>query len=412
MAHSELRQDWRLLSSAGTGIIFSVIVLPYYTIGALVVPVTEAFGWSRAEFQAAILFSAGLGALTSPLIGYLSNRYGPRRVALPSMVGLSLGFFIASTIEGELWLLYSAYACMAILGAGTIPVTWTQAITDTFNRQRGLALGLALTGTGICGVLMPQFATYMVAEHGWRAAYIGIGLAPLLIGVPVVFWGFRPRKGAVPTPTEDTPPLSTQEAPQDGMTLREAAATSKFWVLLASIFVVYMAASGIGPNLYPAITDAGMSLSQAATAQSLFGAAVVAGRLMIGYAVDRLWAPGVGAVTMILPVIGCVLLVEPSSFLPTAIAAILIGLAAGAELDLMSYLASRYFGQKHYAQIYSILYMALAICSGGAPLIFASIYDSTASYAVSFSIAAGLFALGGLVMLLLGRYPPEYAVKD
>ena len=120
---SELRQNWRLLASAGTGITFSVIVLPYYTIGALVVPITEEFGWTRAEFQTAILFSAGLGALTAPLVGYLSNRFGPRRIALPAIVGLSSGFLIASTLQGDLWLLYSAYACMAILGAGTIPVT-------------------------------------------------------------------------------------------------------------------------------------------------------------------------------------------------------------------------------------------------------------------------------------------------
>ena len=396
---SELRQNWRLLASAGTGITFSVIVLPYYTIGALVVPITEEFGWTRAEFQTAILFSAGLGALTAPLVGYLSNRFGPRRIALPAIVGLSSGFLIASTLQGDLWLLYSAYACMAILGAGTIPVTWTQAITATFNRQRGIALGLALSGTGICGVLMPQFTTYLVTEYSWRVAYIGIGLTPLLIGLPIVYWGFRSSPSVI---TEVQPIAET------GMTLKEAARSYKFWVLLASIFVVYMAASGIGPNLYPAITDAGMSVNQAATAQSLFGAAIVAGRLLVGFAVDRYWAPGVGGVTMLLPVVGCALLIEPTTFLPTAIAAILIGLAAGAELDLMSYLASRYFGQKHYAQIYSILYMGLAICSGGAPLIFAGIYDATASYAVSFTIAMGLFALGAVVMLFMGNYPKAY----
>ena len=76
----------------------------------------------------------------------------------------------------------------------------------------------------------------------------------------------------------------------------------------------------------------------------------------------------------------------------------------------MSYMASRYFGPKHYAQIYSILYMGLAICSGSGPLIFASIYDNTASYAISFTIALGLFAAGGVAMLFLGKYPPEYAV--
>lgn len=396
---NELTTHWRLLSSAGIGVIFSVIVLPYYTIGALVVPVTEAFGWTRAEFQTAILFSASLGALTAPAVGWLSNRYGARRIALPGLVGLGSGFLLAATVDGELWLLYFAYACMAILGAGTIPVTWTHAITATFERRRGLALGIALSGTGVCGVVMPQYTTWLVETWGWRVAYVGIGLTPLLIGLPVVWWGFRPHTQAAPV-EEDVPVV-----PLQGLSLRQAAGGYRFWVLLGSIFVVYMAASGIGPNLYPAITDAGLSTQDAATVQSLFGAAVVAGRLMVGYLVDRFWAPGVAAVTLALPVLGCYLLIDPSAFAFAASASILIGLAAGAELDLMSFLTARYFGQRYYAQIYSVMYMALAICSGTAPIFFATIYDQTSSYAVSFTVAMGLFALGAAMMPLLGRYP-------
>ena len=79
----EIAQRWPLILASCIGIISSSFVLPIYTIGALVVPVTQEFGWSRAEFQAAILFSSGLGALTSPFVGWLNDRFGPRRVALP-----------------------------------------------------------------------------------------------------------------------------------------------------------------------------------------------------------------------------------------------------------------------------------------------------------------------------------------
>ncbi|MEQ8860788.1 MAG: MFS transporter [Pseudomonadales bacterium] len=138
----------------------------------------------------------------------------------------------------------------AILGAGTIPVTWTKAITEAFDRQRGLALGLALSGTGLCGVLMPQYTTYLVETWGWRTAYVGIGLAPLLIGLPVAWWGFRSvqeQSGPAAVPLDH---LAV------GMTLREAAGSRAFWVVLLSIFVVYMAASGIGPNLCRSPTPA------------------------------------------------------------------------------------------------------------------------------------------------------------
>ena len=153
-APSEVLGNWRLVASACTGIMFSSIVLPYYSIGALVVPVTQEFGWERAEFQMAILFSSGLGALTAPVVGWFIDRYGARRVALPSIVGLSAGFVLATFMDGQLWILYLAYGAMAILGAGTIPVTWTRAITTNFFRQRGLALGITLSGTGLCAILV------------------------------------------------------------------------------------------------------------------------------------------------------------------------------------------------------------------------------------------------------------------
>ncbi len=398
---SEIRSGWTLIVAACTGVALSSIVLPYHSIGALVVPVTNEFGWTRAEFQAAILFSSGLGAVTAPVVGWLCDRFGARRVALPGLAGLSVGFAMAAMMDGALWMLYAAYGTMALLGAGTIPVTWTREITLNFHRQRGLALGLALTGTGLCGVLVPQYATWLVENYGWRVAYGGIALLPLLLAGPVVFLWFRPRP-------EDAAKLSGEaQAPVTGMTLREAARGYRFWVLLGSILLVYMAVSGIGPNLYPAVTDAGMSTSDAATVASIFGGAIVVGRVVVGFLVDRFWAPGVASVSMLLPVLGCGLLIEPSGFASAALAALLIGLAAGAELDLMSFLAARYFGLKHYAQIYSVLYMALAVCSGTAPLMFAALFDRTASYAVSFTIALVLFALGGAVVLALGRYPPE-----
>lgn len=394
----ELRRGWLLIVSSCAGVICSSIVLPYYSIGALVVPVTSEFGWTRAEFQVAILFSSGLGALTAPVIGWLSDRYGARHLALPGLVGLSAGFLIAATMNGELWMLYLAYGSMALLGAGTIPVTWTRAITTNFFERRGLALGLTLTGTGICAMLVPHYAVYLVDEFGWRTAYVGLALLPLLFAGPLVFFGFRPRE------TLDATSESARRADW-GMTLGEAVRTYKFWVLMLSILAVYMGFSGISPNLIPALTDEGMSSSDAATVMSVYGGSIMFGRVAVGYLVDRLWAPGVAMVAMLLPVAGCLIFLDPVSLAWAGFAAFLIGFAAGAELDLMSFLAARYFGLRHYAKIYSILYATLAVCSGTAPMLFARVYDLTLSYDFGFYVAAGLFMFGSLVVLTLGRYP-------
>jgi predicted MFS family arabinose efflux permease len=196
-----------------------------------------------------------------------------------------------------------------------------------------------------------------------------------------------------------------------GLTLADAARGHRFWILLLSILCAYMGFSGIGTNLYPSMIDRGMDEDQASTVQSAFGIAIIVGRVVVGGLVDRFWAPGVAAVALALPVGGALLFTTDPGFALAICGALLIGFAAGAELDLMSFLAARYFGLAHYAKIYSILYAALAVCSGTAPMLFARVHDSTGSYDLGFTAAAVLFALAVGLVLTLGRYP-EHEEQD
>ncbi len=394
----EFRRHWRLLLAAMAGVICSSVVLPFYTIGTLLKPVTTEFGWSRAEFQSAILFSATLGAMAGPVVGWLIDRYGSRRIALPGLAGLSLGFFLAASMDGSLWVFYSAYACMALLGAGTTPITWTRAVGAAFSRRRGLALGIALSGTGICAMAAPLFTVWLLEQHGWRGAYVGLGLLPLLLAAPLVLWGFRdePAPGA---------PADAAGAGATGLSVREALRGYRFWVLLGSVFFAYLAVSGIGPNIIPALTDQGLSPTQAALLQGVYGASIIGARILVGALVDRFWAPGVACLSLLLPVVGCLILSDPAPLWAQGVAMALIGFAAGAELDLMSFLAARYFGMRHYGAIYALLYAALAVCSGTAPALFALVQDRSGSYDAAFAGAAVLFALSAFLVLALGRYP-------
>ena len=399
---SEIRAGWFLILSACAGVACCSITLPYYSIGMLMGPMTTHFGWSRAEFQGALLLSSGLGALTAPVVGWLCDRYGPRKVALPGLVGLTLAFFAASHMNGELWMLYASYAAIALLGAGTVPVTWTRSIALSFDARRGLALGLTLTGTGIAAVLLPHYTVWAIERFGWRGAYVAVGLLPVLLAGPLVYWGFHTR----------TPNAATAAGYEDryGLTLTQVLRRRRFWILLCSVLMAYLGISGIGANLFASLTDRGVSKSQAATIQGIMGAAIIIGRIGVGHLVDRYWAPGVAAVALSLPMLGSVLLYNNPPFWTTVLAVILIGLAAGAELDLMSFLAARYFGVLHYSKIYSLLYSALALCGGSAPMLFAHLYDLNGSYAQSFLMGGAFFLIAALLMLLLGPYPSALAL--
>lgn len=400
---NEIRRGWLLILASGIGLACSPIVLPYYTIGALTGPLTQEFGWTRADVQLAILFSSGFGALTAPLIGMLSDRYGPRALVLPGLVGLGIGFFIAASTSAHLWMFYFSYGFMALFGAGATPITWTRAIASSFDKHRGLALGLTLTGTGICAMFTPSLATWMVENFGWRGAYVGLGLLPFFLAGPLVLLFFKPKRVARVTESGGTEVW--------GLTLKEAAGSYKFWVLCLSIFSVYMAVSGISPNMIPSLTDKGLAPALAAKISGLLGFAIILGRLVVGALVDKFWAPGVAVVSLALPVVGCLILSGNPDLLTIYGAVLLIGFAAGAELDLMAFLVARYFGLRHYSKIYSILYALLAVGSGTAPMLFATVYDRTKSYEVSYLAAAALFAIGGLSVLALGRYPIQTRPK-
>ena len=397
----ELTQRWPLVMATCIGITSSAFVLPYYTIGALTVPVTEALGWSRTEFQAAILFSSGIGALLSPAVGWLADRYGSRQVALPSMLGLGVAFLLAAFMQGQLWMLFAAYGAMAFLGAGTIPVTWTRAIATSFRKRRGLALGLSLMGTGISAAIAPHYTVWLTDSFGWRGAYIGLSLVPFLLAWPILFFFFKPLEARDDTEIDAAPA-------EKGLTFSEALHSYRFWVLLVAILVSYMGFSGIGPNLLPSMTDDGMTRESAATLQSVYGISILFGRVIVGYIIDRIWAPAVASVCLVISAVGAFLLVGEQSFWVAALAIFALGFAAGAELDLLSFLTARYFGLAHYAKIYAVFYMALAVCSGTAPMLFAAVFDLTSSYDWSYAIAAILFVAGSGIIVSLGKYPREF----
>ncbi|WP_245739287.1 MFS transporter [Sphingomonas rubra] len=402
MPHSsEFSRNGRLLLACVAGIAFGSVGIAVYSIGAFVDPLGRAFGWSRTDVQTALLFSSGLGGLAAPVVGHLVERFGARPMAMIGLVGVALGFVLAASNGGQLWLFYLAYTVIAILGGGSGPISWTYAIAGRFDKHRGAALAIALSGTGLVAIIAPPYIVWLTQEFGWRVGFLGVAALPLFVALPLAFLYFRPpdrttlseASGGAPTPP--------------GLTTRQAIASYRFWVLLLSILAMYLGIAGIIPNLIPALADKGIPARSAAFATSAFGVSVIVGRLLVGSLVDRFWAPGVAAVILTPAAAGCLLLTGQPTIGVAIGAAVLIGLAAGAELDLLAFLTARYFGLRGYAKTYGLLYAGVALAGGTGPMAFAYIHQVAGSFDVSFAISAALFLLGGPAALTLGRYPRE-----
>lgn len=396
----ELTQRWPIVVACHFGIATGVTGLPFYTLGLFVGPLEAERGWSRGETQVMFTLFTFVGLACVPLVGTLVDRYGVRPVALTSMLGASIGFALLGYGSDSLSGYYLCGALLAVLAAGTSPISWTRAIGGWFDRQRGLALGLALAGTGLSAFLAPAYVAWLTAQFSWQTAYLGLATLPLLAW-PVVYALLREpppvsaiRTGAQSSASETDPDLPT------------AMRSYRFWVIALGFFAVSMGIGGSIPNLVPLMTDAGIARADAAALVGGLGLSVIGGRLLAGWLIDRLWAPGVAAVMLAVPAVSALLLAQETlapATLPLAVA--LIGLAAGAEFDLIAYLVSRYFGMTHYAKIYALLYMVFMFGAGIAPPLFGYWYDAAGSYRDILYAAAGAFVLGASALLTLGRYP-------
>ncbi|ANU08424.1 MFS transporter [Paraurantiacibacter namhicola] len=395
----ELRGGWTLLVACAVGVGLSAIALPFYAIGPLTRPIEAELGWARADIQLAILFSSGLGALTAPVTGWMIDRFGARRVALPSILGVSLGLLVAS-YASTLAIFYLGFAATAILGAGTNPVLWSRVVSGSFEKARGAALGLALVGTALVALLLPSLIVALEAYGGWRIALRGTALLPVMIALPLVWVWLRPdaRRRAGDGASAGLP----------GVTVGEALRDYRFWVLALSILLGYLAISGTLTNLVPALIDRGIEAQAAAAFAGAVGITMIPGRVLVGFVVDRIWAPGVAMVVLLLPAAACLVLQDAMAPAILIASCAILGLAAGAELDLLAFLTARYFGLAHYSKIYALAYAGLAMGSATAPFLFASLHDRTGSYGTSFLVAGTFFAIAALLMPLLGRYPDTF----
>lgn len=396
----EFRRGWRVLLASAFGAGTGAVPLAFYSFSSLVDPLTKGFGWTRGEVTAAPLFLTVGGLVAGVLVGALADRFGPRRIVIGSQVALAL----LALLPRSLPLFYAGYVLIALLGAGTMTMTWARTITGWFVSGRGLALGVSLVGTGLIGALMPSYVSYLTAHYGWRAAYLGLAALPLLLGLPLSLAFFRDAPDDVATPER---PLALDDG---SFSFAEATRTLCFWQMVAAFTIVALAIASVIVHCVPLLTDRGIDKTTAAGLAGLFGLAVTVGRLISGYSLDVVRGPLVAFAMFALPALACLLLtVSGSNLWLCGTAIVIVGLAGGAEHDIAAYFCAKYFGRRHYGKVYGLLYTLYGLGSGIGPLVTGNVVDLTGSYTNALYAGSGLFALASMLILLLKPPLPKTA---
>lgn len=401
-ASSEWRQGWRAIVSGAFGM--ALINMPASVLGVLMIPIGTEYGWSRGQISAGQTIMCLSIFLVGPCIGQLSRRFGIRKVALVGLVAYSLAVAGASYTgpDVESWYLIWALAGLSFpLGSSII---WMMSLSYWFDRNRGLAMALAMSGAAIANILAPIVAVRILSGSEWRDVYLAIGAFGLLAVVPAVwllFLDHGSRRDDGPT-KQDAPASRVMQGPS----LREVLSRGAFWRFLVAVPLVSSTVGALFIHYQPLIIDRGISPELAARYFSLIGVSVFVGRICTGYLLDRLPAAPVTAFVFALPGLSCLMLLNSTGAGWEAIgAAVLLGLAFGSEADIIAFVASRYFGMRSYTEVYSILFGAYAVLYGLAPTIAGIAFDRLGSYTVLLQVLI-IFAFAGSVLTLtLGKYP-------
>ena len=375
-----------------------------YSFGVFIDPLAEGLQTGRGAVSLALSIGLLGNLIAGPLIGFLSDRYGARRMVLLGVVALAVvltGFSLVQTV----FHLYIASVLLVFLGAGTGPITYTKIIAAWFNKRRGLALGIALIGIGVGGALAPIVSQALISEYGWRGAYKYLGLIVFLVSFPPLFLILRDRPPkALNQESTDQAAVQDASTENEGFSVRQAIRTKEFWLLAIGFLVVAMGNSGGLVHLPPLLTDAGLTPERAALYAGLMGVGVTIGRAAGGYLLDIFHAPYVAICFLLGPFIAYSFFlsgVDPDwAFVPV----LLFGIGMGAEFDVIPFLVTRYFGLRKFGVIYGINISTFSIGTGLGPAIMGFGYDKYGNYNTSIMVAMGALIVGSILISRLGKY--------
>jgi len=372
---------WWVVVGAVTGLFVCNGPVLGFTFGVFLKPIIADTGWHRSTASFALSVGGILGAIAVPVLGRMMDRWSIRRVALPGIVIYTIFLCLMGVAPAALLIFTVMFALAEMTSAIQTPLGYAKAISAWFDRRRGLALGIAMSGVGLGAFVVPQLAERLIERVGWRGAYVSLGLLTLVIAFPAVaLWIREPRPG------EGERGRVAAIAVLPGHTVREAASTARFWMLGATFFLVAVAINGSAAHIVPLLTDHGLSAASATATLAVFGLATMSGRLLAGFLVDRIFAPYVATFFFLAPIAGFAFL------------------ASATGIDLIAFLVTRYFGQRAFGQIYGYFFMIFGLGSSLGRFLTGLIFDLAGSYNPALIGAALALVIAVILVNRLGSY--------
>ena len=374
-------------------------------------PITEEFGWSRTTFSSAIAIGGLVGAMLAVIVGPILDRRGPRTLTFVAFLLMGMVTMALSSVS-EVWHLYAIIVTNRALITGLLSIVAGVAVSKWFIRRRGRAMSFAVTGLRFGQAIVPPYTTFFVLRTGWQSAAIALGaFIWILTLIPVILLLRRQPEDMGLRPDGDLPRNGDGEAGSDQLaafmdagevsfTLAQALRTPAFYLILFATSGLAFNIGGLNFNLFPFLTDQGISEAAAAgilTAWSLISAV---GSLGAGFIAERLHVRFVMAIAFIVATGGVVALIITDD-LPTALVfAFIHGLSFGALPMLMQLVWADYYGRRHQGAIRGFVTPFQVIVQAGGPIAGTLVFDLMDTYIPAFALFGVIYVASAIAMLL------------
>lgn len=356
-----------------------------------VLPLSEEFGWKRA--QVASVYSAFLvvTGLAAPLTGMLIDRWGPRVVYPLGVVLLSSSCLLSGQLR-ELWQFQVVVGLLAGMGVsmlGMVPASML--IARWFRDRMSTAMGVAYAGFGTGTIVVVPLAQRSIELVGWRETYwlMGVGTLaalPLLLLLP---WRSILAIGPRPSPGRQSGAAGQQPEVRASY-LGEAMRTRAYWQIVVLFSFTSLTTFSVITQVVPFWVQSGLSPLEAAAAFGTAGMLSIFGIMTAGWAGDRIGYRATVTVTFISTFIGIAsLLVFSFTRAPWLVVAFIVcfGLAMGARGPIVSSLAASHFGGAGFATIYGTIFACMSVAGAVGTLIAGFLYDFTGGYRAGFAFS-------------------------
>jgi predicted MFS family arabinose efflux permease len=361
--------------------------------GVFLRPLADEFGWSRAATSGAMSLCMGVSGLAGILMGRITDRHNMGVVVIVGTLAGTACYLLLARMH-SLWQFYLCFGLGAgiCVGCSYTPVSAT--ISKWFSERRALALGVALTGIVIGQMVLSPVTSAVINAYGWRTAYVVLGLVVLACGVPAAFlMAKKPPGMAVLTAVSGPGGWSGKADQSEGHSVREAARTAPFWMLMITGFTMAGGFYIMLAHVVPWAQDLGVSARTAALILTVNGVGSLIGDLAAWWLTDRLGGRGALCALMAVAAVAMLLLVLVDAG-PAFAVAFAFGFCIGAGSPVRTALIPPLFGLRAVGAIMGWSTFAWSIGGIVGPYLAGFIRDVTVSYDLAFVVGGVLLLIG------------------